>query len=563
MLNVLAALTLGIAWHAAAAPEAAPDVSSPGPAAAETASAAVRITFEPVARVAVPEAEIVDFDAPSRTLLVTGSGGVTLLDVAADGAMRVRARLDPAALAIGAGLARDEGVSATHVAVDPRGRGFAAVAVVPDDAQQTPGRVVFVSMRDARVLAHVVTGFGPDACRFSPDGAWLATADEGEVRAREGVVTDPPGGVTLIDLRDLTADDGLAAAFALPGRVRTVGFEGAMVEAALAGRAETGLRIRPHAAANPASDLEPESLAFSPGGERLFVTLQENNALAALDPASGAWVGLRGLGVVERTIDASSRDGANAGPAANVATRVRALPMPDHVAALTLGGRLLLATADEGDSHGRRARLDEATLDDAIRLGDTGGAVRVGAEGDAAEHAGGAPGGALAMLEVVADRAGTPRAPVEAWVFGARSVSLIDALTLERVADSGSQLEEAMARQAGAWFNAGREAGSFDARSPQRGPEPEGLATGTLDGVTVVFAGLERPGALAALVVEGPAAAPSLRLAGLRVTAPEGGLAPEGLRWIAPERSPTGEGLLAAAFEGSSALVLYRVRAQR
>jgi hypothetical protein len=91
--------------------------------------------------------------------------------------------------------------------------------------------------------------------------------------------------------------------------------------------------------------------------------------------------------------------------------------------------------------------------------------------------------------------------------FGGRSFSIFQAGKgrLRRVFDSGSLLEEITAAFSHQGFNAENdENGSFDKRSDNKGPEPQGVAVGSIDGRTHAFIGLERTGGIVVFDVSNP-----------------------------------------------------------
>ena len=84
--------------------------------------------------------------------------------------------------------------------------------------------------------------------------------------------------------------------------------------------------------------------------------------------------------------------------------------------------------------------------------------------------------------------------------FGARSFSIWNADTGEQVFDSGDDFERITAEALGtAGFNATDDENGFDARSDDKGPEPEALAVGEAGGKRYAFIGLERTGGIIGL----------------------------------------------------------------
>ncbi len=400
-----------------------------------------------------------------------------------------------------------------------------AVAAAGDDPAG-PGRLLVLDA-GLNLLAEAATGVGPDMVAAGPDGSWF-TADEGQPVG--GV--DPPGGVTRI------AADGSEAA-----TVR-LGFRPAAV--------------RPGAGGIGTETLEPEYVAVSADGSTAYAGLQENNAIAVFDTASGAFTDVLDLGLIDRSapgvgLDASDRDGG----AAIFRWPVSTMLQPDSIALREVDGRVFLFTANEGETRdaadGDRftdtARVAELTLDtDAfpeagwLRQDDTLGRLEVARPNT---HPAVDPDGDGDVDRLVA--------------FGARSLSAFEVLgeagsrRLELRWDSGDALERLVAAQAPASFNAGTK--EPDSRSAKRGPEPEGLVLGEVDGRVFAFLGLERSHAVAVFDATDPTAP---TLAGSTFAAPAD-LAPEGLAFLPAARSPTGTPLLAVAFEETGTVVIYAV----
>lgn len=91
----------------------------------------------------------------------------------------------------------------------------------------------------------------------------------------------------------------------------------------------------------------------------------------------------------------------------------------------------------------------------------------------------------------------------ELYVFGSRSFSILDAMTGERVFDSGSQIEELLAEYSPLAFNADED-DIADKRSDDKGPEPETVVVHELDGTPYLFLGLERAGGVMMFDVTSP-----------------------------------------------------------
>ena len=166
------------------------------------------------------------------------------------------------------------------------------------------------------------------------------------------------------------------------------------------------------------------------------------------------------------------------------------------------------------------------------------------------------------------------------YAYGARSFSIRDGEG-QLVWDSGDQLEQYFASDAcmlGAnrtipcsdYFNATHDEGdTFDNRSDNKGPEPEGVTVGQLGNKTFAFIGLERIGGVMAWDITDPTAPVLVDYLNTRedwttadpstVLATAGDLGPEGLVFIAPEDSPNGEALLVIGNEVSGTTAVYQI----
>ena len=134
------------------------------------------------------------------------------------------------------------------------------------------------------------------------------------------------------------------------------------------------------------------------------------------------------------------------------------------------------------------------------------------------------------------------------------------------VADTGAIMERVTADLFPDDFNSTNdENDSFDNRSDDKGPEPEGIAIGEVDGHVIAFVGLERIGGVMAFDVSDPTAPAYAGYVNTRDFAGDpldfsaGDLAPEGLAFIAAADSPTGSPMLAVGFEVSGTARLFRI----
>ena len=425
--------------------------------------------------------------------------------------------------------------------------GLVAVAI-EDDNPQDPGSVAFFKT-DGTFLREVSVGSLPDMLTFTPDGSKVLVANEGEPNSynREDSV-DPEGSISIIDLskgiENLT--------------VATADFKG--FNDSKAKLLAQGVRIfGPNATV--AQDLEPEFIAVSENGEKAFITLQENNAVAVLDLATNTITEIQPLGLKDfrqpgNGFDASDKDGA-----INIKTRpVVGMYQPDTIATYTSGGKQYYVTANEGDARdyegfNEEVRVKDLTLDPQ-------------AYPDASVLQQEDNLGRLKSTTVNGDTNGDGLVD-EIYAFGTRSFSIWDSEG-KQVFDSGSEIELVSATVQPNDFNStDNENNSFDDRSDDKGPEPEGIAVGKVGNRTYAFVGLERSGGVMVYDISSPARPSFIQFINTRNFEgdPEAGsagdLAPEGLTFISAEDSPEGVPLLAVANEVSGTVSIFEVKNQK
>jgi hypothetical protein len=148
--------------------------------------------------------------------------------------------------------------------------------------------------------------------------------------------------------------------------------------------------------------------------------------------------------------------------------------------------------------------------------------------------------------------------------FGARSFSIWNSQG-GLVWDSADQLEQLTASRFPANFNCSNTNNTRDNRSRQKGPEPEGVTVGAVDGKQYMFGCLERVGGVVAWCIDDPAAPVFQDYVNPRdfTQLPFGGnagdLGSESLAFIRAEQSPNGKPLLLVANEVSGTLSVLQV----
>lgn len=424
------------------------------------------------------------------------------------------------------------------------------VAIAVENASKTqPGQVAFFNT-EGKLLSRVEVGALPDMLTFTPDGDKVLVANEGE--PSDDYTNDPEGSVSVIDVSkgaaNVTQDD-----------VNTAGF-GAFSRANI----DPDIRIfGPNATV--AQDLEPEYIAVAPDSRTAWVSLQENNAFALLDVNTGTVTDLVALGYkdhssVGNALDPSDEDGGinlNSYP-------VWGMFQPDGIDAFSVGGQTYLISANEGDGRDYDGYSEEASVGDETYV------LEKEAFPNAAELKKEAKLGALTVTTALGDTDGDGQYE-KIYAFGGRSFSVWDAGgTL--VFDSDDVLERATAAAYPEFFNANNDENgpdTFESRSDNKGPEPEGVVIGQVAGKTYAFISLERVGGVMTFDVSDPVAPLLVDYTNNRDFSADveseaaGDLGPEGLIFITAEDGPTGKPLLVVANEVSGSTSIYAVTSKK
>jgi hypothetical protein len=137
--------------------------------------------------------------------------------------------------------------------------------------------------------------------------------------------------------------------------------------------------------------------------------------------------------------------------------------------------------------------------------------------------------------------------------FGTRSFSIWDASDFSLVYDSGSDFENLTATLVPGLFNSDGTLSSFDGRSDNKGPEPEGVTIGRAYGRTLAFVGLERVGGVMVYDISDPNAPTFFDYFNT------GERGAEGMEFITAADSPTGKPLLLVGYEISGKVGVYTV----
>ncbi len=535
-------------------------------------------------------AEIPAYDAASKRLFVVNAqkGLVDVLD-----ASKPEQPIHIAELSARDYLADSE---VNSVAVQ---NGIVAIAVQAKNKTDA-GLVVFFNAKDLSFMSKVAVGSLPDMLTFSPNGKTVLVANEAE--PNDDYSIDPEGSVSIIDIQDIKQPKASIADFRAWNSQK-------------ADLMSKGVRIfGPNATV--AQDLEPEYITISGDSKTAWVTLQENNAIARIDIAQQKVtdiypLGYKDHGVMGNELDVSDRDSK-----IDIKTWTGLVGMyqPDSIANYQVNGQTYLVTANEGDS--REWLKDEDAYFagnlaqgyvENIRMKHLFNSKGFNAEGDYPAHlqkiANGVKGaklnpvtfaycgatateagdcrkdGNLGRLNIAwnmgyqTNADGSPKLDANGrliydklYAYGARSFSIWNTQG-QLVWDSGSEFEKKISELFPTYFNTDHEAVSLDDRSDNKGPEPEGIALGTIGAKTFAFIGLERMSGVMVYDITTPMQPKFVEYFTTRNfvetdSAKQGDLGPEGLIFIAAKDSPNGKPLLVVGNEVSGSTAIYQVNVQ-
>lgn len=523
------ALVVGVAACRPSAPHPEPSGGSGAPGTAVEAPWALEVVGRYDSGLGAGATEIVAFGGTTMVTVNALDNTVDLVDLSDPASPVLAGRVDMSPYGGGVN------------SVDVHGR--TVVAAVEAEVKTDPGQIVFLDL-DGAVIDTAPAGALPDMVTFSPDGRYVVVANEGE--PSDDYSIDPEGSVTVVTTRP--GADGLRR----PARVRQVGFRAFDEGAWRHGQIDQGVRVF-GPGASVSQDLEPEYVAVSPSAGVAYVTLQENNAVATVHLATGAVVRIDSLTARDYVkgdgLDPSDRDDAIA-----IANHpVIGLPMPDAIAALETGGRRYYVTANEGDAR------EWGDFEEPVRIGDDDYVLDPTDFPDAEELKEDDVLGRLNATIASGDTDGDGDVD-RITTFGTRSFSIWDARTGRRVFDSGADFERITAAANPEFFNSNNDADNFDSRSDDKGPEPEAVTVGEVDGRTYAFVGLERVGGIAVYDVTNPASARFVQYTNPRTfdgsVGPDSG--PEGLELVPAAAAPGGRPLLLVSNEVTGTVTVYR-----
>jgi len=532
-------------------------------------------------------AEIVDYDPTTQMAFVVNanSGQVDIIDASSPTSPALNRSLDVAAdVAAALSLNVSDIGAANSVAV----YGSTLAVAIEADVKQDNGYIAFYQT-DGTFLSVVEAGALPDMVTFTPDGNKVLAANEGEPNGDYSV--DPAGSITVVDVSG--GAGGLTAT-----NVTQVDFTAFNTGGSLSLTGDVRISAK---AASVAQDLEPEYIAVASDSSEAYVMLQENNAMAVLDLNTDTVTAIRSLGFKDYSIPGNEIDPSNRDNGINIRNvPVFGVFMPDSADTFDFNGSTYIVTANEGD--GREYLTDAADAGDCtaqggfdfddgdcfhyldeIRIKDiTDNGATFDADLIALAGADFQDDDKLGRLKVMTDlgtsgacadlaTTGQPGADCtyEAlYAYGARSFTIWDSATGLPIFDSGNDFEVITANRLGANFNASNDDNEGDDRSDDKGPEPEAIEIGVIEGRTYAFIGLERVGGIMVYDISQPESSRFVQYINMRDfsvadvetdLALVGDLGPESIKFVSASDSPTGDAMLILGNEVSGTTSFFSI----
>ena len=499
--------------------------------------------------------EIVGFDKVSKNLFVTSSSSaayqINIFDLS-----NPSSAVGVGAIDFSSSFGIKANMSALSSVAINSAKGFGVASLIPTANTTTLGKVGFFNLSSGISLGTIDVGYHPDSVSFSPDGSKLIVVNEGEFSSNS--TTNPtganaPGSISIIDVSGITSSN-LANLASLTPVTRDFSSANLASGVSLSGIRNSNLAAIgtsgnfissvPDFTQAPNQDpnaIEPEYASVI--GDKVYVSLQDNNAIGEYDLTQNLWTKITNLGTITQTIDAT-----DTGSTISITQAVKGLPMPDTLATYSKNGKTYVVTANEGD-----ARVDDR---DVSRFGDIAGSdsmnniidqnapsnfptTQTGARANEAL-------GRLNVSRLDGDTDGDGKID-DPTMLGTRSFTIweVTGSGLQRVYDSGSYFET--------YIRDNDPTGWVDSRSDDKGPEPEGLTLGEIDGKTFAFIGMERNNGIFMFDITDPNA-PSFFGYTRTSDGSNTPLRPEGMSFISAADSPNGQNLLVVGYEGDGTL---------
>lgn len=506
--------------------------------------------------------EIVAFDSVTKKLFVTSSGSnvhrVNVFDMTNPSSISVSGSPIDYSTTFGNATAM---LGLSSVAVNSA-KGFGVASLIPAANTTVLGKVGFFNLLTGASIGTLDVGYHPDSVTFSPDGSKLIVVNEAEFNPASG--TNAPGSISVIDVSSINSENLANLTSLTPSTIDfTAGNLGSGVSlsgirnsnVAAVGTSGNFISTVPdftNVANQDPNAIEPEYASVI--GNKVYVSLQDNNAMGEYDLITNKWTKVTNLGTISQVIDAND----TGSPTISINRTVSGLPMPDTIATYTSGNKTYIVTANEGD-----ARVDDR---DISRFGDVSGndsmnpIVDTDAPSNFLNTGNNTNNGIRAdsqlgrlnvsRLDGDTDADGKIDNPT---MIGTRSFSIWEVTDtgLTRRYDSTQNGTSSFEQ----WIALNDPSGWVDSRSDDKGPEPEGLVLGVIDGRTYAFIGMERTNHIFMYDVTDPLAVTFMGATRTVVGNGNGTsgtpFRPEGMQFVPASESPNGSPLLIVGFEGT------------
>ena len=194
-------------------------------------------------------------------------------------------------------------------------------------------------------LIVIEAGYLPDMVKFSPNGKYVLSANEGE--PNDAYTVDPEGSITIVEVATKEA--------------KTIGFE------ALSSQQETleanGFRIFGKDASFT-QDIEPEYITIS-DSKYAYVSLQENNGIAKVNIVNQTIEDIFPLGTKDFSLEGNEFDVSDKDEINSIKNwPVKSFYMPDAIDYFEVNGLGYIISANEGDARDYEGFSEEERVDD-------------------------------------------------------------------------------------------------------------------------------------------------------------------------------------------------------
>lgn len=402
-----------------------------------------------------------------------------------------------------------------------------AVSLISEN-HTDPGEVVLYRYTDSLTfLKSYSVCSEPDMLTFTGNGGALLVACEGSP-SDDGTI-NPEGAIALIQILEednpvsILKFDHLDSTVLIKNGVRKTG-PGTFFQ-----------------------NLEPEYITVDPSSKMAWVSLQENNAIGVIDLKLKKITSVFGLGGLDHSLPGQGIDFRKDGKINIENAPILGLRQPDGIAVLSEKGRHYIYTANEGASRDYSFYSDEtdilALLEKKLLNSDLFNLTWLNA---LKKHT-------FSKMEPCLKG---PCNHVEA--FGSRSMSVFDGKTGKILFDSGDQIEKMIAKTVPSLFNWNAKKGKLkiDARSEDKGAEPEMVTIGEWNDKKVAFLGLERMTGIIVWDLKNPE---KPLIIDYYLDPKDRG--PEGILFISAQKSPFPRiPLLIVGYEYSKSIVIYSIQ---